>query len=148
MIEYSVGQFNDYRSDIRNMLATINDSRVRWIDGVGISKEMKLYTEAGPDYVAGSQHFHRICPFNYESFTSIHVCSNITEITAQMLLGYALGSKREFREQILQSTSHKISENQVLETCTACPRGESELCHIQSFLLSTAHKLNYIHVYY
>jgi len=130
VIEHSIGQFTDYRSNIRKMLAKINDSRVRWIDGAGISKEMKLYTESGPEYVAGSVHFHRRCPHNHDTFKSIKVCSNITELVAQMLLGHALGLKQDFQEQVLQSKSRMISKNHVLETCSACPRGKSKLCHL------------------
>ena len=147
VIEHSVGQFTDYRSNIRNMLAKINDSRVRWIDGAGISKEMKLYTESGPDYVAGSVHFHRRCPHNHDTFKSIKVCSNITELVAQMLLGHALGLKQDFQEQVLQSKSRMISKNHVLETCSACPRGKSKLCHLYAiffYCLCSQNKLSNI----
>ncbi len=124
VVQHSVEHFNVYQSDIRNMLATIDDSRVRWIDGVGVSKEMKMHTEKGSAHVAGSAHFHRRCTDRPEIFyegNPIKVCSNITDIVAQLLLGYTLGPKRSFWSQVSQSKSHGVGKMHLLETCTACP---------------------------
>ena len=99
VVESQVGQFNYYRSDIRSMLAKIKDSRVRWLDSAGVSKEMKMYTERGPEIVAGTGHFHRSC--NGPKSDPIKICSNITEIVAQMLLGHALGPKKTFKMRSL-----------------------------------------------
>ena len=122
-------QSNVYRSDIKNMLATIDDSRVRWIDGVGVSKEMKMHTEKGTEYVAGSAHFHQKCPnsLSFRERNPIKVCSNITEIVAQLLLGYTLGPKRSFWTQVGQSKSHGVGKMQMLETCTACQYSKSAM---------------------
>lgn len=124
MVQGGADDFNNYRSEIRNMLAAINDPRVRWLDGMGVSKEMKLHTEKGAEFVAGSAHFHRNCGSNRE-FPSVKVCSNITEVVAQMLIGEALGPKDKFQELVRRSGSHLIGEKQTLIVCTACQIGKS-----------------------
>jgi len=35
------------------MIATMNDSCVHWLDGMGISKEHRMHTESGSAYVSG-----------------------------------------------------------------------------------------------
>ncbi len=50
VVQGPVERSDVYRSDIKNMLAAIDDSRVRWIDGLGVSKEMKKHTKTGPEY--------------------------------------------------------------------------------------------------
>ena len=144
LVQGTAEQSDVYRSDIKNMLAAIDDSRVRWIDGLGVSKEMKMHTETGSEYVAGSVHFHQKCP-NFMSFNGsnpIKVCFNITEIVSQLLLGYTLGTKRQFWPQ---SRAHGIGKMQMLETCTACPANKSvmwlSVCYL---LLSVTHKFSIV----
>mmetsp|Transcript_24480 Transcript_24480/g.44995 ORF Transcript_24480/g.44995 Transcript_24480/m.44995 type:complete len:613 (-) Transcript_24480:124-1962(-) len=123
-----IQRYTTYRSDIRSLLDTMDDPRVRWMDGMGLSKEMRMYTEVGPSRVAGSAHFHSKCrnrAYSPDGKTDgghmMMYCSNITEVTAQMLLGHALGPKEAFQEQVQKSRSHNIGLRKQLETCTACP---------------------------
>jgi hypothetical protein len=127
VVQGTAEQSDVYRSDIKNMLAAIDNSRVRWIDSLGVSKEMKMHTETGSEYVAGSVHFHQKCPnsMSCNGSNPIKVCSNITEIVSQLLLGYTLGTKRQFWQQVAQSRAHGIGKMQMLETCTACPANKS-----------------------
>jgi hypothetical protein len=70
---------------------------VRWIDGLGLSKEDRFYGEDGPE------HFHSHCDNLYEDenrqVKTMKICSNITEVVGQLLFGHALGPKEEFIEQ-------------------------------------------------
>lgn len=113
-----------YRTAIKGLVASLNDRRVRWIDGKGISKEMRMYGERGPEYVIGSQHFHGHCDATYldESGNQqdMRICSNVTEALGQLLIGYALGPKDEYTKRIEQS-GHTSNENNQAIYCHACP---------------------------
>lgn len=102
-------EYIEYRNFINESVYAFNDERVRWIDGKGISKEHRMHGENGPDHVTGSQHFHAHCNSIYldESGTqqSMKICSNITEVLGQLLIGYALGSKDEYMERIKDSAA-------------------------------------------
>jgi len=51
------------------------------------------------------------------------VCSNVTEIMGQLLLGHALGPKDEFKQQVEEANSYEndISPN-YLRWCHHCPK--------------------------
>ena len=53
--------YEKYLNEIKTLVKALDDQRVRWIDGVGVSKEMRMYSEWGEDRVALSQHFQRSC---------------------------------------------------------------------------------------
>lgn len=123
------GDTNDldsYRQEIRELSMSLNDSRVRWIDGMGISKEMRLYSQYGPNRITGSQHFHRLCNEFYHDENnekrSIMICSNITELLGQILLGHALGPKNALFAQQTRPQVFYNMENNSVESCHACPR--------------------------
>ena len=85
---------------IRDLVFSLNDARVLWIDGKGGSKDDRLYGELGPNHVMRSLHFHSNCDVPYHDDSgqvrTMKVCSNITERVGQLLLGHALGPKEEF----------------------------------------------------
>ena len=117
-------EYIKYRSTIKELVAGLNDSRVRWIDGKGVSKEMRLYGERGPDYVIGSQHFHGHCEATYLDESGqqqdMRICSNVTEVLGQLLIGYALGPKNEYNQR-LEQTAYANNENNQAVYCHACP---------------------------
>lgn len=45
-----------YREGIQRLVTSFNDNRVRWLDGKGLSKEQRMYGEAGPSAPAASSH--------------------------------------------------------------------------------------------
>jgi len=110
-----------YVKEITALVKSLNDPRVRWIDGNGISKEMRMYSQKGEDYVARSQHFHHPCmrKDEYKRNEAMVTCSNITEMMGQLLLGHALGPKQEFVERVKQSKSSSASK---MRWCHACPK--------------------------
>ena len=125
-------QYQQHINDISNLLNQLNDPRVRWFDGYGISKEHRMYAQNGEEYVGQSQHFHESCSVQSEADpdNSMVVCSNITEMIGQVLLGEALGPKSEFLEQVSFSNWHlggkqkKVKEKPTpapLRWCHACP---------------------------
>ena len=103
-MEY-IEKYNAYILDLKDKLQLLNDRRIRWLDGMGISKEMRLYGEWGEDHIAQSQHFHHFCNEKYEDMESniktMNVCSNITEMVASLLLSHALRPKK-FHTEIWQ----------------------------------------------
>jgi len=99
----------------------LNDPRVRWLDSIGISKEQRMYAQNGEAHVSSSQHFHGFCREKDLSDPSrtMNVCSNITEMVGQLLLGHALGPKDEFLEQIKQAPK---PGKQRATWCHHCPK--------------------------
>ena len=116
-------EYEAYLKDINGMVDSLRDPRVRWIDGHGISKEMRMYNQAGEEYLSRSQHFHRYCAYTRRTNIGINgefmtVCSNVTEMIGQLLLGHALGPKADFREQVKRTPSNSGA----LMWCHACPK--------------------------
>eukprot|EP00984_Skeletonema_dohrnii_P037209 scaffold39056_cov155-Skeletonema_dohrnii-CCMP3373.AAC.1 len=99
---FSANDVNEkYKSKLEEYLETMDDNRVRWVDGKGISKEMRMYAEFGPEFVTRSQHFHRNCNESIidestEMTTNMRVCGNVTDLMAQLLLGFTLGEKKDY----------------------------------------------------
>jgi hypothetical protein len=54
-------EYNEYRQRIHDTILSLDDARVRWIDGLGLSKEDRFSVEDGPDHITRSQHFHSHC---------------------------------------------------------------------------------------
>lgn len=119
-----VEKHNAYRLDLKEKLDMLNDSRIRWLDGMGISKEMRLYGEWGENHIAQSQHFHHFCNDTFVdsdgTTNTMNVCSNITEMVAQLLLGHALGPKETL--QLKQSIAGGSNIDTSLRYCHSCPR--------------------------
>ena len=124
--------YNTYKATLKHFLRKLNDSRIRWLDGIGISKDMRMYAEFGEHKIGQSQHFHRWCDMDHGE---IRVCSNITETIGQLLLGHAIGqSKSSFIEKaktmMLKKKKKKKMQNQKhvdhhhidLEYCHSCPK--------------------------
>lgn len=124
-MEY-IEKHNDYRAELKRNINELNDNRVRWLDGMGIAKEMRLYGEWGADHIAQSQHFHHFCNETFVDANfhaqSMNVCSNITEMVAQLLLSHALPSKETLSENTKDSTSDESNIDTTLRYCHACPR--------------------------
>ena len=119
----SLPQYEEYLEGIGGMLKLLKDPRVRWIDGHGISKEMRMYSQEGEEYLTRSQHFHQYCAFTKRSKIGINgetmtVCSNVTEMMGQLLLGHALGPKADFMEQVKRTPR----DSGTLTWCQACPK--------------------------
>ena len=114
-----------YSSKLEELLRTMGDNRVRWVDGKGISKDMRMYAEFGPEFVTRSQHFHRFCnESTIDEITGItsnlRVCGNVTDLMAQLLLGYTLGEKEDYMEKGQQA---KVESNDMkLTYCYDCPK--------------------------
>ncbi|KAL3786051.1 hypothetical protein HJC23_003899 [Cyclotella cryptica] len=113
-----------YRAKLRELTAFTNDPRVRWVDGMGLSKEMRMYGEAGPDHTSYSQHFHAACDVPYVDVhgnaQSMRICSNVTENIAQLLIGHAVGPK----DQLLKAEDlppEALHVPQQAMYCHACP---------------------------
>jgi len=116
--------YSAYLDQIAGYVEALADPRVRWLDGVGLSREMRMYGQKGPNYVARSQHFHRPClkkdkddPRN----EAMVVCSNVTEMVGQLLLSHALGPKEELMKQINTNRGDGPAGSD-LRWCHACPR--------------------------
>jgi hypothetical protein len=116
--------YKEYRKFIRDLVAGLQDSRVLWMDGKGLSKDQRMYGEGGPNRVTGSQHFHSICQSSYLDESgqqqSMKICSNVTEVLAQLMLGYALGPKAEYIE-LIQNNASLYRGNKEAMYCHACP---------------------------
>ena len=82
---------------------------------------MRMYSQKGEKNIARSQHFHHPCFRRDETNTkeAMAVCSNITEMIGQLLLGHALGPKEEFMERVKQNP---IKPDSNLRWCHACPK--------------------------
>ncbi|KAL3775663.1 hypothetical protein ACHAW5_008133 [Stephanodiscus triporus] len=104
----SMPQYEAYINNINDMVDLLGDPRVRWIDGHGISKEMRMYAQDGEEYLARSQHFHSYCRNTGINMEAITVCSNVTDMIGQLLLGHAIGRKADFMERVT--------------LCHACPK--------------------------
>jgi hypothetical protein len=116
---------SSYRSELKEKLILLDDQRVRCLDGMGISKEMRLHGEWGEDHMAQSQHFHHFCNETMVATdgndVTINVCSNITEMVAQLLLGHAIGHKSSLR--ITSEPSERVHNPSTnLRYCHACPK--------------------------
>eukprot|EP00956_Cyclotella_meneghiniana_P010277 scaffold14195_cov65-Cyclotella_meneghiniana.AAC.2 len=89
--------YESYQARLQELSSVTNDPRVRWVDGMGWSKDMIMYGEFGPDHTSFSQHFHSHCDETYEDengeVRSMRICSNVTENIAQLLIGHAVGPK-------------------------------------------------------
>jgi hypothetical protein len=124
-MEY-VNKHNEYRSDLSEKLHLLNDTRIRWLDGMGVSKEMRLHGEWGEKHIAQSQHFHRFCNESYMdvnlSMKSMNVCSNITELLAHLLLGHAVGPKQPLSKSTHNFLPAESSFDLTLRYCHACPK--------------------------
>jgi hypothetical protein len=116
----SAPEYEAYLKDINGMVNSLGDDpRVRWVDGHGISREMRMYGQEGEDYVARSQHFHSYCRNTGVHGEAITVCSNVTEMMGQLLLGHAIGSKADLMERVVEQTPHN---RRTLRWCHACPK--------------------------
>ena len=115
--------YQEYLHEVNYLLASLNDPRVRWFDGYGISKEHRMYSQEGEEKVGRSQHFHHSCDIqnDVDPTQSMVVCSNITETVAQVLLGHALGPKDELIEQVKQAEDTGSSPTSSMRYCHACP---------------------------
>jgi len=112
-----------YRSKLEEYLETMDDERIRWIDGKGISKEQRMHAEFGPEFVTRSQHFHRFCNESIiddsaGTLNNMRVCGNVTDLMAQMLLGFTLGEKKEYTEKMHQNEATDMK----LTYCFDCPK--------------------------
>ena len=116
--------YQEYLHEVNYLLSTLNDPRVRWFDGYGISKEHRMYSQEGEEKVGRSQHFHHSCDMQNDDdpSQSMVVCSNITEMVAQVLLGHALGPKDELIEQVKQAEEDTGTlPTSTMRYCHACP---------------------------
>lgn len=121
----SIYDYAEYRRKLRSLTSNMFDRRVQWLDGLGISRDMRMYSEDGPDHVSRSQHFHSQCN---EPFTvgleyrekRMRVCSNITEVVAQLLINFALGPKDRFVEKVERLGIKPAGEAKMMY-CHACP---------------------------
>ena len=116
----SMPQYEEYLAGINGMRKLLKDPRVRWIDGHGISKEMRMYNQDGEEYMSRSQHFHRYCASTKRGINGefMTVCSNVTEMMGQLLLGHAVGPKADFTEQVKRTPS----DSGAFMWCHACPK--------------------------
>jgi hypothetical protein len=119
----TIRDYEAYRQKLMDLTNGMFDRRVHWLDGMGVSREMRLYAEDGPDHVSRSQHFHGNCNIPYGEVNEdkrMMICSNITEVVAQLLLNHALGPKEYFAEQVNRlgiEPNHKSE----MTYCHACP---------------------------
>ncbi|KAL3800146.1 hypothetical protein HJC23_001067 [Cyclotella cryptica] len=115
--------YEAYRQRLKELTAITNDPRVRWMDGLGLSKEMRMYGESGPDHTAISQHFHRHCDVLYHDAygdtQSMRICSNVTENIAQLLIGHAVGPKDAILARARDPDARQAP--QLASYCHACP---------------------------
>ena len=120
--------YNTYKADLTHFLRKLNDTRIRWLDGIGISKEMRMHGEFFPKL---ENHFHRWCDMDHGE---IRVCSNITEAVAQLLLGHAIGQSKSSLIEKISKTTRMLKKNKKtqnpkhddhhhidVEYCHACP---------------------------
>jgi len=123
-------EYKSYLEEIKYLLNDLNDSRVRWIDGQGLSKDMRMYSENGENHIGQSQHFHSYCNHDPNIHGTMTVCSNVTELVGQLLLGHALGPKKEFMERAANNNPKKKKKKPWAKNthstktkwCHACPK--------------------------
>ena len=88
---------------------------------MGIAKEMRLHGEWGERHMGQSQHFHRFCNETYidvdSNIQTTNVCSNITEMVAQLLLGHAIGPKGS-----ITSGGAVAATDSTMRYCHSCPK--------------------------
>ncbi|KAL7490037.1 hypothetical protein ACHAW6_015764 [Cyclotella cf. meneghiniana] len=118
--------YEAYRARLNELTAITNDPRVRWLDGMGLSKEMRMYGEKGPEQTTISQHFHTAaCNLPYRdangNIKSMRICSNVTENIAQLLIGHALGSKAALRAKANELPPNSIRAPTQVMQCHNCP---------------------------
>lgn len=120
----SEGEHEFYRQSIREMVLGFHDPRVKWLDGMGLSRDMRFHSESGPDHISFSQHFHSHCNELYIDENNQHktmkICSNITEVVGQVLLSHALGPKEDFFERAKQFSSYYRGRREAMY-CHSCP---------------------------
>ncbi len=88
------------------------------------------HIERGEKQIASSQHFHHNCEMKEVFLPSgeitgsdvMRVCSNITEIFAQLLIGHALGPKDIYKKSVEQNPT-KRKHDMVPNICHNCPKG-------------------------
>jgi hypothetical protein len=115
----NLSEYEAYLKGINGMVYSLGyDPRVRWIDGHGISKEMRMYGQKGMNYVGRSQHFHSYCRNTGIHGEAMTVCSNVTEMMGQLLLGHVVGRKSDLMERVEQFPSN----SHTLTWCHACPK--------------------------
>ena len=122
-----IDTYQNYVQEIKQSVLSLNDPRVRWFDGHGISKEMRMYSQDGEERIAKSQHFHHIITARKLEWSLGHkeypeaivTRSNITEMMGQLLLGHALGPKQDLIEQL---NKENASPNSNMRWCHACPK--------------------------
>lgn len=110
-------EYSSYLAEIEGLLDELNDPRIRWLDGHGMSKEMRMYGEGGEKHIAESQHFHSYCNRN----RGIVVCSNVTDMIGQILLGHAIGPKGELNKA-KQMTRKWWKRYGITRWCHRCPK--------------------------
>jgi hypothetical protein len=111
-------QYKECLKSINGMVNLLgNDPRVCWIEGHGILKEMRMYSQDGKEYVAWLQQFLSYCTNTSINGEAMTVCSNVTKMVAQLLLGHNLGPKADFMVQAKQTPSSRCT----LMWCHACP---------------------------
>jgi hypothetical protein len=91
----------------------IHDTRVRMLNIIGLSAAMRRYSQSSGGCLYGSQHYHRECKMG-----DIRVCSNVTDVVAQLLLGRAIAPTG--RDRWVRPI--KTGSRSRLEICTDCPR--------------------------
>ena len=120
----TIRDYEAYRDKLMDLTHSMFDRRVQWLDGMGVSREMRLYAEDGPDHVSRSQHFHDNCNVPYGNLPTeerrMMICSNITENVAQLLLNHALGPKQHFVEQV-NGLGIEPDLHSEMTYCHACP---------------------------
>jgi hypothetical protein len=114
-------EYQNYTSKLMSLTIGMFDRRVQWLDAKGISKEMRMHTEYGPSQVTKSQHFHSGCNLPYGNGSNdtdkrMLICSNVTEMVAQLMLNHALGPKEHFVKNAIQP-----SHDSEMQYCHACP---------------------------
>lgn len=118
--------YAEYRQKLRDLTSNMFDRRIQWLDGLGISRDQRIYSEDGPNHVSRSQHFHSQCNVPYTVGLDyrekrMRICSNITEMMAQLLINYALGPKDRFIEKV-EHLGIKPNEDSEMLYCHACPK--------------------------
>jgi hypothetical protein len=119
--------YEEYRSKLQELTYSSKDSRVRWLDGMGLSRDMIMYGEFGPEHATLSKHFHAHCDATYQDvdgeLKSMRVCSNVTENVAQLLIGHALGPKAALMTNDLPVNAlHPSPPSSDLVMCHSCPK--------------------------
>jgi hypothetical protein len=129
--------FEAYHTKLMELTYAANDPHVRWVDhGMGLSKEMIMYGEYGPNRTSFSLHFHRSCDESYEDvngelkFRNTKICSNVTENIAQLLIGHAVVPKAALvaNQAPFDAFWHQSSTSNVA-TCPHCrPNSQVLMC--------------------